>query len=234
MFLSDDDIGRVLSEGDLVVQGLKGKVQPSSIELHLGNQFSVFGYDPESAIIDPDDPPKMYPSNIPNGEQYLLGANRFVLAHTIEVVELSDKIACQVDGKSSLARLGLQVHMTSGFIDPGFRGQITLELFNVADRPMILRPGMLIAQMFVYQLSSPAKHPYGHPAIDSRYQDQVGAQPSRGVGRPVRVIPEAWGPGPHVHINPGIATVGGIPWQVGEDSRKAPFYGGQARGSVEE
>ena len=80
---------------------------------------------------------------------------------------------------SSLGRLGLVTHSTAGFIDPGFTGHVTLELSNLANLPIKLYPGMKIGQICVFQLSSPAEHPYGSSIYGSRYQDQRGPTPSR-------------------------------------------------------
>jgi deoxycytidine triphosphate deaminase len=80
---------------------------------------------------------------------------------------------------SSLGRLGLVTHSTAGFIDPGFSGHVTLELSNLANLPIKLYPGMKIGQICVFQLSSPAEHPYGSSIYGSRYQDQRGPTPSR-------------------------------------------------------
>jgi len=88
-------------------------------------------------------------------------------------------LVARLEGKSSLGRLGLLIHSTAGFIDPGFSGHVTLELSNVANLPIKLYPGMKIGQICVLQLSSPSEHPYGSSLYGSRYQDQRGPTPSR-------------------------------------------------------
>lgn len=178
MFLSDRDIREALDQGWLLVSG-EPKIQPSSVELHLGTEFKTYGYTPSQVSIDPEAPQSMVQQSLDMNGYWRIPPLSFALAHTVETVQVSPRLAAQVDGKSSLARLGLAVHMTSGFIDPGFKGQVTLELFNAAPRPIILRPGMVIAQMFVWRLSTPAVRPYGSPGIDSRYQGQRGATASR-------------------------------------------------------
>jgi dCTP deaminase len=97
----------------------------------------------------------------------------------LELCSLPDDLAGRLEGKSSLGRLGLLTHSTAGFIDPGFSGHITLELSNVANLPITLWPGMKIGQLCLFQLSSPAEHPYGSAVYGSRYQDQRGPTPSR-------------------------------------------------------
>lgn len=96
------------------------------------------------------------------------------LASTKETITLGPGYAAQIGGKSSLGRLGLTVHQTAGFIDPGFHGQITLELVNLGSRPIVLTEGMRIAQLTIWTLDQPAERPYGHAALGSHYQGQHG------------------------------------------------------------
>jgi dCTP deaminase len=97
----------------------------------------------------------------------------------METITLGTALAGRIEGKSSLGRLGLQVHSTAGFIDPGFSGTVTLELSNDNRRPIKLYPGMKIGQLCVYRLTSPAARPYGVGAAGSRYQGQRGPTASR-------------------------------------------------------
>jgi dCTP deaminase len=110
---------------------------------------------------------------------YILHPGKFVLGSTIEKVRLGHQLAGRLEGKSSLGRLGLLVHSTAGFIDPGFSGRVTLELSNVATLPIRLRPGMKIGQLGVLRLSSPVLRPYGSAELGSRYQGQLGPTESR-------------------------------------------------------
>lgn len=98
----------------------------------------------------------------------------FWLASTAETVRIPTDLVAQVNGKSSLGRKGLVVHQTAGFVDPGFRGTVTLELSNVSHRAIRLTVGMAICQLVFYRLSSPAERPYGTPGLGSHYQGQVG------------------------------------------------------------
>lgn len=179
MFMGDGDIEDLLSDQDsgFSITPRPTRIQPSSVELHLGNQFREYERPMKyGLVIDPElGEPDMRSFNVADGEPFALGPKQFILAHTKEIVQFPDDFAGQVDGKSSLARLGLQVHMTSGFIDPGFTGQITLEMFNAAPYSIILRPKMVIAQMFVIAMSMCVNRPYGSPGLDSHYQNQVGA-----------------------------------------------------------
>src|SRR5690606_32736743 len=155
-------------------------VQPSSIDVRLDRQFRVFN-NHLYTYIDPrerqDDLTTVV--EVADGEPFVLHPGEFVLASTIETVTLGDHLAGRLEGKSSLGRLGLLVHSTAGFIDPGFSGQITLELSNVATLPITLWPGMRIGQLCLFRLSSPARYPYGSKVYGSRYQGQRGPTPSR-------------------------------------------------------
>jgi len=102
-----------------------------------------------------------------------------VLGSTLEVVHLGDATVARLEGKSSLGRLGLLIHSTAGFVDPGFEGHLTLELSNVATLPIAIYPGMKIGQLSFYELSTPAEAPYGSDKAGSKYQGQRGPTPSR-------------------------------------------------------
>ena len=110
---------------------------------------------------------------------FVLHPGEFALGHTAEVVGCPDDIVGVVNGKSSLGRLGLQVHATAGFIDPGFKGTVVLELSNVSNLPILLRTGMKVAQLVFQRLDKPAERPYGHPDLKSKYQGQTGAVASK-------------------------------------------------------
>ena len=97
-----------------------------------------------------------------------------MLGATLERISLPDDLVARLDGKSSLGRLGLQVHSTAGLADPGFTGQITLELSNMTRLPISLYPGMRVAQLVFEMLSTPADRPYGHGGLGSKYQGQSG------------------------------------------------------------
>jgi dCTP deaminase len=98
---------------------------------------------------------------------------------TLEFVSIPSHLVGRLDGKSSLGRLGLIVHSTAGFVDPGFSGRLTLELTNVANLPITLYYGMPVSQISFSQLSTPADNPYGGGATGSKYQGQTGPEPSR-------------------------------------------------------
>ena len=110
----------------------------------------------------------------------------FVLARTEEHVVLPDDVVARIEGKSSLGRLGLIVHATAGFVDPGFAGTLTLEVTNLTRIPIELWPGLPIAQLSFMALDAPAERPYGHPDLGSHYHGQVEATESRYEGGPAR------------------------------------------------
>ena len=112
-------------------------------------------------------------------EPFILHPGEFVLGSTLERVQLGDDVVARLEGKSSLGRIGLLIHSTAGFVDPGFDGYLTLELSNVANLPIAIYPGMKIGQISFYQLTTPADHPYGSEGAGCKYQGQRGPTPSR-------------------------------------------------------
>lgn len=201
MLASDVDIDWLLRQRMLQVSPTEPDlIQPASIDLRLDNRFLLYAPLPQpellltdavGPIIDPalEQPEMTYEIEIPDDQSYLLPSRGFALAGTLERIMVSRQLALKLEGKSSLGRLGLQVHATAGWIDPGFAGWLTLELFNAAPFPIRLRPGMKIAQLAVMALHSPAGRAYGNPGLDSHYQDQPrGPQPS-GAFRTFRTWP---------------------------------------------
>lgn len=184
MILSDRDIRRYLEEGKIAIEPLENlglQIQPSSVDLRLGNQFKVFHHT-KKAFIDPlRDDAEEYTETIEvkEKEPFILHPGEFVLGCTRERIALGDDIVARVEGRSSLGRLALLVHATAGYVDPGFRGNLTLELSNVGKMPIALYPGMRICQLSFETISSKAELPYGHPKRDSKYQDQRGPISSR-------------------------------------------------------
>ena len=115
----------------------------------------------------------------PPDHHILLHPGDFWLASTVETVHMPNNLAAMVNGKSSLGRKGLVIHQTAGFIDPGFKGQITLELSNVSALPIKLTTWMPICQLVFMQMDGPADRPYGSDGLGSHYQGQRGPTPSR-------------------------------------------------------
>jgi dCTP deaminase len=155
-------------------------IQPSSVDVRLDRFFRAFESH-RSTHIDPaqEDEDLTRLVDQPLDRPFVLHPGEFVLGSTLEKITLPVDLAGRLEGKSSLGRLGLVVHSTAGFIDPGFSGHVTLELSNMAPLPIKLWPGMKIGQLCLMQMSSPVKYPYGHSRNKSRYQGQRGPTASR-------------------------------------------------------
>ncbi|MFC6904751.1 dCTP deaminase [Halalkalicoccus tibetensis] len=184
MILSDADILRRLEEGDLVVEPLDDpdlQIQPASVDLRLGHEFLEFQR-ANIPCIHPGSEQEVseYVSEtvIDEGEEFVLHPGDFVLGTTKERVEIPPDLLANVEGRSSLGRLAIVVHATAGLCDPGYRGQITLELSNLGTAPVALTPGMRISQLVFTEMKNAAERPYGSDR-GSKYQDQRGPQASR-------------------------------------------------------
>ncbi len=186
--LSDGTIRRLVAEGRILVEPWDpGLVQPASVDLRLGASFRVF-HNHRAAAIDLRDPPARLTElvEVSDEEPFVIHPGEFVLGRTLEWVRLPDDVVARIEGKSSLGRLGLIVHATAGFVDPGFEGTLTLEITNLTRIPIILWPGKPIAQLSFMTLDRPAERPYGHPELGSHYQSQLDATESRYGRDPTR------------------------------------------------
>ncbi len=184
--LSDGTIRRLVEEGRIVIDPWDPSlVQPASVDVKLGSSFRVF-HNHRASAIDLRDPPRNLTEEIrvEEGEAFVIHPGEFCLATTHEWLELPGDIVSRVEGKSSLGRLGLIVHATAGFVDPGWKGALTLELNNLTRIPIKLWPGMLIAQLSFMTLDAPAQRPYGSAGLGSHYQGQSQATESRYGGAP--------------------------------------------------
>jgi len=184
VILSDADIRSRLDDGDLVVEPLDDpdlQVQPASVDLRLGAEFLEFQHANITCIHpDAEEEVEDYVSEtvVDPDDEFVLHPGDFVLGTTHERVEVPDDLIAHVQGRSSLGRLAVVVHATAGVVDPGYRGQITLELSNLGTAPVALTPGMRISQLIFTELRTPAERPYGADR-GSKYQDQAGPQASR-------------------------------------------------------
>jgi dCTP deaminase len=184
--LSDGTIRRLVQEGRIRIDPWDpGMLQPASVDLRLGRSFRVFENHKVTAI-DLADPPSGLTEKVEvrPDESFVIHPGEFVLGRTEEHVELADDLVARIEGKSSLGRLGLIVHATAGFVDPGFKGTLTLEITNLTRVPIVLWPGKPIAQLSFMGLDRPAERPYGHPELGSHYHGQVEATESRYEGGP--------------------------------------------------
>ena len=181
MVLSDRSINEALDGGRIAVEPLdRSLVQPSSIDVRVGRHFRVFRNN-RRPYIDVREPAEGLTELMEAEEDdpFILHPGEFVLGATLERVRIGDDLVGRLEGKSSLGRLGLLIHSTAGFIDPGFEGTITLELSNVATLPITIYPGMKIGQISFLQMTTPADRPYGSGALASKYKGQVEPTESR-------------------------------------------------------
>jgi dCTP deaminase len=179
--LSDGTIRRLVEAGRIGIEPWDdAMVQPASVDLRLGESFRVF-HNHRVTAIDLRDPPTNLTEEVVIGEDepFAIHPGEFALGRTLEHVRIPDDVVARIEGKSSLGRLGLIVHATAGFVDPGFEGTLTLEITNLTRVPIKLYAGLPIAQLSFMALDAPAERPYGSKALGSHYQGQVAATESR-------------------------------------------------------
>ena len=181
MVLSDRTIKEQMVAGRIRIEPCDpDDIQPSSVDLHLGSSFQVFR-NSRYPYIDParEQAGMMELVTATAEEPFVLHPGEFVLGTTIERVVLADDLVARLEGKSSLGRLGLLIHSTAGYVDPGWDGRLTLELSNVANLPIVLMPGMPIGQISFFQMTTPVERPYGTPGLGSKYQGQTDVTSSK-------------------------------------------------------
>ncbi|MDH7593365.1 MAG: dCTP deaminase [Methanomicrobiales archaeon] len=151
-------------------------IQPNSLDIRLGDHF--VWYTPGERVIDPYARETIDADvNELRATSMVLQPGQFVLSETLEVIELPDDIVASIEGKSSIARLGIELHQTGGWIDAGFRGSITLEMCNANQRPVRVYAGMPVGQL-VFYTTEKAERPYFLKA-DAKYMNQRQATLSR-------------------------------------------------------
>ncbi len=172
--LSDRDIRASMEAGRIRIDPFDpGCLQPSSVDLHLDGDFRVFRNNRYPYIdVRASKPELTELVSVAEDEQFILHPTEFVLGQTLEWVELPDDLVARLEGKSSLGRLGLLIHSTAGYVDPGWKGNLTLELSNVANLPIALYSGMRIGQISFLRMTSPVERPYGSRELGSKYQGQ--------------------------------------------------------------
>lgn len=181
MVLSDRSIKEALAKGHIVISPLDpDDIQPASVDLHLDRSILVFA-NSRRPYIDVkeslDDLTQMV--EIQEDSPFILHPGEFVLGSTLENIELPDNLVARLEGKSSLGRIGLVIHSTAGFVDPGWKGHLTLELSNLARLPITLYRGMKIGQISYLRLTTPADRLYGSASLGSKYQGQTVPTASR-------------------------------------------------------
>ena len=181
MVLSDRTIRRLLEEGRIGIDPYAEELlQPSSVDVRVDRLFRVFRNSRYPFIDVKQEMEELTELvEVDTEEAFILHPGEFVLGSTLERITLPDDLVARLEGKSSLGRLGLLIHSTAGFIDPGWDGHVTLELSNVANLPITIYHAMKIGQLSFVQLSEPAETPYGAGRLGSKYQGQQGPTPSR-------------------------------------------------------
>jgi dCTP deaminase len=177
MILVDWQLRDRIARGHIKIDPYDPKlVQPNSVDIRRGNHF--VWYNPGEQVIDPYDKASVT-SDVgeTHAEFFVLAPGQFVLAETLECIGLPDNIVATIEGKSSIARLGVTLHQTGGWIDTGFRGTITLEMANINARPVKVYAGMPIGQL-VFYTTERAENPYDKKT-DAKYLDQRQATLSR-------------------------------------------------------
>jgi dCTP deaminase len=184
VILSDRDVRARLARGDIKIAPEPDpeiQIQPASIDLRLGYDFQTFNYT-QQALIDPADPSSFEQLtsliHLQESERFIVHPGEFVLATTLEHVEIPDDLVARLEGRSSIGRLGIVIHSTAGYIDPGFKGRITLEISNLGRIAVALYPGMRICQIAFEEMSSPVSESYGAKRT-AKYQGQQTTTLSR-------------------------------------------------------
>src|SRR4051812_25370000 len=202
--LSDGTILRLVEAGRITIDPWDpDRVQPASVDLRLGDSFRVF-HNHRTTAIDLREPPSNLTEEVvvEDGVPFVIHPGEFALGRTLEWVELPDDIVARIEGKSSIGRLGLIVHATAGFCDPGWKGTLTLELNNLTRVPIKLYAGLPIAQLSFMTLDAPPARPSPPRAgLPSRASCLIPPRPPR------RGALRRGGPGPP---RPGRGAGGGL------------------------
>ncbi|MSQ26509.1 MAG: dCTP deaminase [Dehalococcoidia bacterium] len=181
MVLSDRTIKELIRAGSIGIEPFDEKmVQPASVDVHLDNKMLVFRNHSRPFIDVREDMGGLTEMVEFEGDTpFVLHPGEFVLGSTLEHISIPNDLVARLEGKSSLGRIGLLIHSTAGYVDPGWRGHLTLELSNVANLPIQLYHKMKIGQLSFLQLSTPVDNPYGSAALGSKYQNQTVPTASR-------------------------------------------------------
>ena len=181
MVLSDTSITRLIAEGRIAIDPYDSTLmQPSSLDVRVDRYFRVFRNSRYPFIDVKQEQEELTELvEIDDETPFILHPGEFVLGSTLERVRLPDDLVARLEGKSSLGRLGLLIHSTAGFVDPGWSGRLTLELANILNLPITLYAGMPVAQISFMQLTTPVERPYGSPTLSSKYQGDTDPMPSK-------------------------------------------------------
>jgi len=200
MILSDRDIKALMAKGEIVIDSEDGKdstenANCASLDFRLGKYFKIYDH-AKYAVLDPLRPEtlentlKLITIDEPN-TPFIVQPGEFVLGVTMERIKLPDNLVARCEGRSSIGRLGIIIHSTAGFIDPGWDGTITLEITNINRMPVALYPGMRIGQFAFETMTSTAETPY-YKKSTTKYQHQSLVQESK------------------IHLDPEFRNIGGL------------------------
>lgn len=181
MVLSDRTIREQIQKKRIVIEPLaEDSIQPASVDLHLDRHILVFRNNRVPYIDIRSNSERLTELvTIGDDDPFMLHPGEFVLGSTLEHVEVPDDLVARLEGKSSLGRIGLLIHSTAGYVDPGWQGNLTLELSNVSNLPITLYHRMKIGQISFLKLTTPAENLYGSRVLGSKYQGQSMPTASR-------------------------------------------------------
>ena len=171
MILSDKSIKAKVKTGEIVIEPFEERcLQSASYDLHLDKDFLVFNRENHS-LIDVKEPVEKLMKKIVVSEEkgIIIHPGDFILANVKEITGVDDKHVGRLEGKSSLARMGLIIHTTAGFLDPGNKLRLTLEMVNLSPLPIKLYPGMKIGQIAFEELDEKCERPYGTKGLMNKY-----------------------------------------------------------------
>ena len=177
--LNDSDIRQTCYDKHMITPFHDEQLQPCSYDVTLSKSIIRFFGRGEINAMDHTLHDLEYLRMTMNDTGYVLDPNEFILGSTNEGMTIPTNIAARFEGKSSLGRIGLAAHVTAGFIDPGFSGDITLEIKNLNNHPIRIFTGMRIGQLCFFELNSDVGRAYGSDGLGSHYQNQSGPTESR-------------------------------------------------------
>ena len=181
MVLSDRSIKEALGDGRIVIDPLdENDIQPASVDLHLGRTLLAFTNSRRPYVDLREDVADLTEElALADDEPFMLHPGEFILGSTMETIHLPNDLVASLEGKSSLGRVGLVIHSTAGYVDPGWQGTLTLELTNVSRLPITLYYGMRIGQISFQRMTTPVDRPYGSKELGSRYFGSTGPTATR-------------------------------------------------------
>ena len=181
MILADKSIKEKIQNGEISIEPFSEEfIQPASYDLHLDRNILTFDTEKHS-IIDVKEPVEDLMMKIEMDEKsgYVLKPGQFILANVVEITGVDSRHVGRLEGKSSLARMGLIIHATAGFLDPGNKLRLTLEIANLSPLPIRIYAGMKIAQLAFEELDQHCERPYGSSGLNSKYKGDLTVQASK-------------------------------------------------------